>query len=197
MRITAGLYKGRTLCCPKQDIRPVMAKMRESIFSMLYSRYASGSRGLDGLRFLDLFCGSAVMAVEAASRGACYVEAVERDRRKKTILEQNLGILEIPWRLHITDVQRYLRQAARPERNIRAEPFDIIYLDPPFAMPNKAGLLKELPSTLLHTGSLIMLHLPRQEATLLSEQPVGGLQRESCKYFGGSALCLYSPPVFA
>ncbi|WGK69662.1 RsmD family RNA methyltransferase [Candidatus Haliotispira prima] len=205
MRITAGLYKGRSLRCPKEDIRPVMSKMRESIFSMMVSRFGS----LENLRFLDLFCGSAIMSVEAASRGISFIEAVDKDRRKKKILEENLSIVQVPRKLHIVDVYRYLAQAARPARE-PAEPFDIIYIDPPFQMDNKAKILQSLAPSLYHENSLVMIHLPKQEESLLppslspehstdkAGKQAGGLVLERTKYYGGSALCLYGQgPVFS
>ncbi len=184
MRISGGLYKGRLLQCPKTNIRPVMARMREAIFSILYSRYGS----LEGLRFLDVFCGSAIMAVEAASRGGSYVEVVESDSRKRKILEQNLAILDIPWKLHIMDALDYLRR-----NSTAAEAFDVIYLDPPFRMGHKIELLHAIRSQLLRPDGLVIMHLPKQK----QEQPVlpailhNGLALERCKFYGGSTLCLY------
>ncbi|MEM9423568.1 MAG: RsmD family RNA methyltransferase [Spirochaetota bacterium] len=190
MRISAGRYKGRALRCPSEDIRPVTAKMRESIFSMLYSRYGS----LEGLRFLDVFCGSAVMSVEAASRGAAYVEAVDRDPRKKKILRENLGILDIPWKLFIADAQSYLQRIS-----VNSPAFDIIYFDPPFKMEGKAALLESLRAALLRADSLVMIHLPKNEADEADEagslppKLANGLSLESCRSYGAtSSLCLFS-----
>ena len=180
MRVIAGRYKGRRLRCPSQDIRPVMSKMRESIFSMLYSRYGS----LEGRRFLDIFCGSAVMSVEAASRGASYVEAVEQDRRKRKILQDNLSILEVPWKLHLADAYDYLLRIS-----IASQPFDIIYLDPPFPMKDKAQLLQSLGQNLLQPSGLVIIHLPKHESKLQTLD--NGLFLECDRHYGGSALCLY------
>ena len=185
MYIIAGRYKGQRIRCPDQDIRPVMSRMRESIFSMLYSRYG----GLEGLHFLDLFCGSAIMSLEAASRGAAYIEAVERDRRKKKILEDNLSILEVPWKLHITTVQEYLGQTFTDSKL-----FDIIYFDPPFKMKHKTRLLEYLNPKLLHPAGVILMHLPKQEEALLPQKlelDQNPLLLEYCKRYGGSSVCFY------
>ena len=185
MQITAGLYKGRRLRCPAKDIRPVMSKMREAIFSMLYSRYGS----LEGLQFLDLFCGSAVMSIEAASRGVSYVEAVECDWRKRKILQENLGMLQVPWKLQMRDVFQYLRLASTNASTVNS--FDIIYLDPPFVLKDKVQLLHKLPVPLMQENCLVMLHLPRHEEATLPASLQNGLKQQASKYFGSSALCLY------
>jgi 16S rRNA (guanine966-N2)-methyltransferase len=64
MRITGGKYRGRIVEVPKGtlEIRPAMDRMRESVFAVLGD--------LSGLSFLDLFSGSGIIAMEAASRGA-------------------------------------------------------------------------------------------------------------------------------
>ena len=74
MRITGGAYCGRIIELPESsmEIRPAMDRMRESVFAILGD--------LTGLSFLDLFSGSGIIALEAASRGAHPVVCVERDR---------------------------------------------------------------------------------------------------------------------
>ena len=71
MRITGGELRGRIIKCPDGIIRPAMDKMRESVFSILGD--------LSGKSFLDLFSGSGTIAIEACSRGADFIELVEKD----------------------------------------------------------------------------------------------------------------------
>ena len=63
-----------------------MDRMRESLFAILGD--------LSGLSFLDLFSGSGVVAIEAASRGAEPIVLVEMDRGKKETIEKNLSFVE-------------------------------------------------------------------------------------------------------
>ena len=65
MRITGGLYRGRGIKCPPGVIRPAMDRMRESLFAVLGN--------ITGCSFLDLFSGSGIVGIEAASRGAASV----------------------------------------------------------------------------------------------------------------------------
>ena len=72
MRITGGSLCGRKVETPDGVIRPAMDRMRESVFAIIGD--------LTGATFLDIFSGSGTIALEAASRGASYIEAVEADR---------------------------------------------------------------------------------------------------------------------
>src|SRR6056297_1434224 len=121
MRITAGTLLGRRVKVPPGIIRPAMDRMRESLFSILGP--------LDGFAFLDLFCGSGIMALEAVSRGATRATLVERDRGKRRVLLENLEIASQSScprpRIVIAPVEVFVaREKSR---------YDTIYLDPPFA----------------------------------------------------------------
>ena len=82
MRITGGLYRGRTILCPPGEIRPAMDRMRESLFSILGD--------ISQAPFLDLFSGSGLVGIEAASRGAQPVHLVELDAGKKATILKNI-----------------------------------------------------------------------------------------------------------
>src|SRR4029077_10496586 len=78
---------------------------------------------------LDLFAGSGALGLEALSRGAAQVVFVERDG--PAARELRLRLTE--WggdnraRVEQADALRLLREPAP------ARPFDIVFLDPPFA----------------------------------------------------------------
>ncbi len=86
MRVTGGKYLSRQVKCPKGVIRPAMDRMRESIFSILGN--------IDDKSFLDLFSGSGIIGIEAASRGASPVYFVEKDKIKKKVIHDNTDIVE-------------------------------------------------------------------------------------------------------
>ncbi len=145
MRITGGVYRGRTLRMPPGDVRPTMDRMRESFFAMLGP--------LDGIRFLDLFGGSGVVAVEAASRGAPEVVTVERDRRNAGVVRENIRLAEGAVSVLFQPAERYVMTAK--------EAFDIIYIDPPFEYRHSADLLNRIGrSKLLHASTLVLIHHP-------------------------------------
>jgi 16S rRNA (guanine966-N2)-methyltransferase len=98
--------------------------VRETLFNWL-------GTAIRGARCLDLFAGSGALGLEALSRGASHVTFIERDAAAAHALRERL----IEWqagdaRIERTDALRYLAGAPSP--------FDIVFLDPPFA----SGLLE-------------------------------------------------------
>jgi len=89
MRIIAGIGKGRKLFSPPSITRPTSDRAREGLFSSLISTFTS----LEGLHFLDLFAGSGAVGVEALSRGAALVEAVENNSVSADVCKQNFELL--------------------------------------------------------------------------------------------------------
>ena len=73
MRIIAGKFKGRTIDMPK-GIRPTSDKVREALFEILKNKIV-------GARFLDLYCGSGAVGIEAFSRGANSIALVDNNLR--------------------------------------------------------------------------------------------------------------------
>lgn len=149
MRITGGIYCRRQIKCPKGVIRPAMDRMRESMFSILGN--------ISGVKFLDLFCGSGIVGIEAASRGAAKVCFVEMDRKKKGILLENSSIAEN------TDREVYIMPAEKFIKMTK-EKFDIVFLDPPFPLKGKQKLL-ELASefNIVDEDGIVMIHHPSEE----------------------------------
>lgn len=150
MRITGGIYGGRTIRLPSgpMEIRPAMDRMRESVFAVLGD--------LTGLSFLDLFSGSGIIALEAASRGADPVVCVERDREKFPVLIENVSISERHIECKALPVELFL------VRNRRA--FDLVFLDPPFPYAYRTELLRKLcEGQSLAPGGRALIHFPRED----------------------------------
>ena len=173
MRITGGTYGGRRVTCPKGVIRPAMDRMRESLFSILGD--------ISGDSFLDLFSGSGVVGIEAASRGAEPVVLVEKDGRKRRTIEENVAFVESRIEVVTMAAEQYL---ARLQRR-----FDLVYLDPPFKYGDKAALLQRTDTAeALVPGGLCLLHLPSQEQL---PESVGELTLIDRRTYGGSTLLFY------
>ncbi|MDR3161672.1 MAG: RsmD family RNA methyltransferase [Spirochaetaceae bacterium] len=170
MRISGGILRGRRIDVPDGIIRPAMDRMRESVFAVLGD--------LSGLSFLDLFSGSGIIALEAASRGAQPVEAVEKDGLKRQTLLKNLSIAPIRISCRCMAAELYIKRAKRR--------FDIVFCDPPFPYKFKGELVWQLSrSPLMGEGSLLLLHRPREEP--LKALP-GDLIPEDCREFGRSVV---------
>ncbi len=170
LRITGGSYRGRRIQCPPGEIRPAMDRMRESLFSILGN--------LSGESFLDLFTGSGVIALEAASRGAEPVIAVEKDQGKREVLLRNLAIAEGGVRAFFQPAERFIRTSR--------DRFAYIFLDPPFAYGYKLQLIEEIDRRgLLAPDGILMLHYPREERF---PERIGGLGRKDLRRYGRSEL---------
>ena len=112
---------------PGVDIRPTPDRVRETLFNWLQPRIV-------GARVLDLFAGSGALGLEALSRGAAHVTFVEKDRRAAAAIDA----LAREW--HESGATRRCRaRCAWPGwRGAHSrQPFDIVFLDPPY----DAGLL--------------------------------------------------------
>jgi 16S rRNA (guanine966-N2)-methyltransferase len=123
-RIVAGVAGGRRLVVPKgRTTRPTAERVREALFSSLES-----SRGsLAGARVLDLYAGSGAVGFEAASRGAAQVVLVERAATALAALRANAAALGLAGiEIQASDVVSWLAVPAD-------EPFDVVYVDPPYA----------------------------------------------------------------
>lgn len=126
MRIIAGVAKGRTLSSVAGATRPTSDRAREGLFSSLLSEVGDFS----GLYFLDLFAGSGAVGLEALSRGASIVHAVEKDERATKTIKINSGLVEKSepsgdFHLYAMSVQKFLEIPAPTS-------YHIIYLDPPY-----------------------------------------------------------------
>jgi 16S rRNA (guanine966-N2)-methyltransferase len=153
VRIVGGTHRGRRIAFPDAaGLRPTGDRIRETLFNWL-------APTLPGSRCLDLFAGSGVLGIEAASRGAGEVVLVESApgvvaALRATILDFGLGGR---MRLVAADALRWLRTA-------EAVPFDVAFLDPPFA----AGLMADAAAALEEGGWLAdgaLIYLERAEAT--------------------------------
>jgi 16S rRNA (guanine966-N2)-methyltransferase len=130
------------------EIRPAMDKMRESVFAVLGD--------LTGLSFLDLFSGSGIIALEAASRGAGPVACVEKDHGKFALLLRNVALAEERIECKSMPAERFLL------RN-KAE-YSIVFLDPPFPYRYRRELLQSLAEgPTLAPGGLVLVHFPSED----------------------------------
>ncbi len=143
MRIIAGEYGGRSLkTTTGPGYRPATSKVREAVFSMLEAR------GLywPDIRVLDLFAGSGSLTFEALSRGAAEGWFVEMNKKAAALITENavaLGVAPHRYRVFAEDMRNVL--AKRP-----TEPFDLIFIDPPYGFNHLTPALKAV----LRTGWL-------------------------------------------
>jgi 16S rRNA (guanine(966)-N(2))-methyltransferase RsmD len=181
LRISGGSLKGRTISIPPGIIRPAMDKMRESVFAVLGE--------LNGASFLDLFSGSGIIALEAASRGASRIDAVESDPVKRKTLIANAGLSPIHINCHFMAVELYIRNFRRNSGRNPGQPFDFVFCDPPFSYKYKETLLLSIGSSpLMSETSLLLIHRPKSEQL---NWHVNTLLLQKTRQYGNSVVDFY------
>lgn len=125
MRIITGTARGRRIeTLPGDDItRPTAERVKEAVFSAIQF-------DIEGRAVLDLFGGSGQLGLEALSRGAARAMFVDASADAVALIRRNAektGLAENA-RYLISDYRNYIRKARGRDR------FDLIFLDPPYAM---------------------------------------------------------------
>jgi len=181
---------GRRLQSPPGTLaRPTAARVRQAVINRLAWR-------LDGCRWLDLCCGSGAMACEALQHGAVVVVGVEQDRRIAAVARTNLtavaaGRTPSPTvQVVAAEVVHWLSAPAGQGRG-RGTPFDLIYVDPPYA----AGIYGAIAQAVRQGGWLNPDGVMVWECSSRSipETPPGW-RLESCRRYG-SSTALYLEPL--
>jgi 16S rRNA (guanine966-N2)-methyltransferase len=119
MRIGAGRFKNATLPAADAGVRPVPARLRTSLFSVLGAR-------VDGARVLDLCAGVGGLGLEALSRGAARVVLVDEDPRAVAALSKWIAA-----RGAAGEASAVVADAERGGWPFG--PYDVVFLDPPFS----------------------------------------------------------------
>lgn len=169
MRIIAGSGRGRTFDAPQgRDTRPTLDRVRENVFNILQMK-------VRGAKVLDLFSGSGAMAFEAISRGAERAVLVDCDRAAHTIQRQNAEKLRMTEQCAILhcDWQMAVRQLLSKEEN-----FDVVFLDPPYAMHDMTPVMDAIRPLLSPEAVILLEH----EAKTFPATPDGYDLYDSRKY---------------
>jgi len=155
LRIIGGSWRGRRLRFPASpEIRPTPDRVRETLFNWLSLR-------VPGARCLDLFAGSGALGLEALSRGAAHVTFVERDAAAAHEIAARLA----EWGAHAASVEH---ADARTFLRTPAAPFDIVFLDPPFASELLAQTAARLEQGgFLTAGALVYVECPASAPPLV------------------------------
>jgi 16S rRNA (guanine966-N2)-methyltransferase len=155
VRIIAGERKGATIFAPKgRDTRPTSDRVRENTFNLIGP--------VDGASVLDLYAGSGALGLEALSRGATSVVFVETDRDAVLAIERNLDKLRLTGaRIVSHDVTAVLAQEVAAGRK-----YDLVLVDPPYAMTDYETLGRYLPKVLAEDGLLVFESAARTEPEL-------------------------------
>lgn len=175
MRIIAGTLKGRRLDAPDwPGLRPTSDRLRETLFNVLAPR-------IEGARFLDAYAGTGAVGIEALSRGAAHVTFVEHDRRGAELIAENLA------RCGVKDRYAIIRARFAGAVPRLLEPFDILFLDPPYGAAELIEGLRAAAPLVQGSAVLIVEHAKRDPAP----EAVAGLVRTRELAQGDSTLSFF------
>ena len=178
MRIVAGTLRGRQLKSPTwEGLRPTSDRLRETLFNIL-------GPAVRGARVLDGYAGTGAIGIEALSRGAAHVTFVEKDARAVKLIETNLALLGSGASMKPVIIRAGLADAVT---RLRAQVFDLIILDPPYADSAVAAALDAAGLLAAGDTRLIVEHAARHAPPALHS----GLRLQRTVTAGDSALSFY------
>ncbi len=183
MRILGGIYKGRDLPTLSGDgCRPAMAKVREALFNMLFAR----GLALEGARVLDVFAGTGSLGFEALSRGAAYVQFVEANKTLARRIADNAKLLGLPARACSAGTADALKLLSKPPH----EPFDLVFVDPPYGRNLFAPVLTLLAENgWFAPGALVAAEV---EKSLSLETWPACLEMETDRLYGQTRILIWT-----
>lgn len=178
LRVTAGRLRGRRLNVPLRDVRPTSERARQAFFNIVADR-------IEGSRFLDLFAGTGIFAVEALSRGASSAVAIELSRRNAEAIRT--AALELG-----VEVETLATDALAGLSRLKGRVFDLIYADPPYDYDRYDDLLMTIDTTLgLTPASLIAIEHRRNTSPFSATPPQLGLLRRA--EYGEVWISIFQP----
>lgn len=135
MRIITGTARGvRLETLDGDDVtRPTTERVKEAVFSAIQFE-------IEGRRVLDLFAGTGQMGLEALSRGASACTFIDASQDAMAVVKRNAQKTRLADKCHylVSDYRNYLRKARGRDR------FDVVFIDPPYAMHAAADALERL-----------------------------------------------------
>ena len=144
VRIIGGKWRGRKLAfSPVDGLRPTGDRVRETLFNWL-------AADIDGARCADLFAGTGALGLEALSRGAALCDFVDSAHTALTGITDHLKRLDANGQgvCHPGPAKRFLEAATQP--------YDIVFIDPPFNLPAVVPTCHALAQRhLLRDGALV------------------------------------------
>lgn len=166
MRIIAGRFKNQEIKTPKNaaTTRPTTDRTKEAIFSHLD---ATGM--LDGACVVDIYAGTGALGFEALSRGAQSVTFVEADATIAALIAQTArglkgpDVRQVAVRIVRTKAEKYTAKLA--ENADSAPRVDVVFMDPPYAVPTDAvnAQIRDMTAVLADDGVIMVERSVRTE----------------------------------
>jgi len=172
VRVIGGRWKGRRLDAG-EAARPTSSRARGALFDILGERVA-------GARVLDLYAGTGAVGIEAVSRGARSAVLVETDAAPLRRTIARLGDAE-----ELEVLERAAGEALAALSR-RGERFDLVFVDPPYAVPPDSDELGRCAAVLAPGGLLVL-----QQDARRGEPGVEGLERLDRRAYGRNVFLFF------
>jgi 16S rRNA (guanine966-N2)-methyltransferase len=157
-------------------VRPLGDKVRAALFNVIGP--------VTDWIILEAYAGSGAVGLEALSRGAQLVEAIEANRAVARVIERNVLALGVAdrYQLWMMPVEAWLKRTNQ-ESGIRN--YDLIIADPPYAQL-ESGVLSGLAQYLKPGGIMVVSHSSKTAAPKITE-----IELIQSKVYGDSTLSFY------
>ncbi len=187
LSISGGELRGRRLATPQIYMRPMMSRVREALFSMLYP-----TRVLrDSAQALDIFAGSGVVGIEALSRGVGSATFIDFSPVCAATIRANLERFGVAARGQVVEA-RAEEFLARPERYGVTRPFDLVTLTPPYEEVVYSELMAQLAaSPVLGEDSIVVVEYPVELGVFPQVLADGRLIGLRNRRYGRTVLAVY------
>jgi len=173
IRVISGTFGGRVIDAPQGfTTHPMSERMRNALFNKLGN--------LEGKTVLDPFAGSGAISLEAISRGAEHVTAIEKDRIAQKVIAKNMATLGVKGQMKLIAAF-----AATWSNNNPDVQFDVIICDPPYN-DLQLSTIGKLTRHLKKDGLMVLSHPGREPAPT-----VNGVVVVDTKRYGNAALAIY------
>ena len=193
-RIISGAAGGvRLASVPGDNTRPTTDRVKESLFSKLESYDI-----IHGARVLDAFGGSGALGCEALSRGAASVTLLDTYPKAVAVIRKNVAAVEKAMGRNATGSSGATGSVARVQQSqaltyvkSASGPWDLVFVDPPYAMPNEqvSELLEALTPKLAEGAVVVVERSSRDTEPVWGE----GLYCFSTRQHGETVLYYVEP----
>lgn len=137
----------------------------------------------EGGRVLDLYAGSGGLSIEAVSRGMSSAVLVERDRKAQAVIAENIQMTK-----EVSKFQLLKMEADRALEQVKG-PFDLIFLDPPYAKEQIVADIEKMAERNLFSQEIMVVCETDKSVELPEEIACLGIWKE--KIYGISKVTVY------
>ena len=137
----------------------------------------------EGGRVLDLYAGSGGLSIEAVSRGMSSAVLVERERKAQAVIAENIQMTK-----EVSKFQLLKMEAERALEQVTG-PFDLVFLDPPYAKEQIVADIEKMAERNLFSEEVMVVCETDKSVELPEEIACLGIWKE--KIYGISKVTVY------